>query len=234
MPVSANTLRKLTLAGIVGDALIDLVASIDADMASQIVTSYAPIERPVTPSALRMRRKREKDRASQVTVTVASQVTTPSPRPSPSPDKEIPPTPPKENNLFPDPTPQPRLVGARGAFEKFWSMFPNKVGKAAASKAFEKSISKVDLETMLAALDRYVHKTDDRPWCNPATWLNQERWADQPAQVARGSPSKPLTGLAAVEEKLRREILDEGFNGAQSSDRQDDAGFPFLRLEHQR
>jgi hypothetical protein len=34
---------------------------------------------------------------------------------------------------------------------------------------------------MMIGLEAYVDKTDDRPWCNPATWLNEGRWDDQPA-----------------------------------------------------
>lgn len=89
---------------------------------------------------------------------------------------------------------------ARDDFEtRFWPAYPNKVGKADASKAFVKAISKIQIEPMLEALDRYVHKTDDRPWCNPATWLNQERWTDQPAEAARAGPSRGGGGPRGLE-----------------------------------
>jgi hypothetical protein len=39
----------------------------------------------------------------------------------------------------------------------------------------------VTIEALMDGLARYVAKTDDRPWCNPATWLHQARWEDQPA-----------------------------------------------------
>ncbi|MBM6396182.1 YdaU family protein [Ochrobactrum anthropi] len=68
----------------------------------------------------------------------------------------------------------------------FWPIYPNKVGKPVARTAFIKARAKVDLETIMAGLRAYVSKTDDRAWCNPSTWLNQERWADAPAQVPRG------------------------------------------------
>lgn len=33
-------------------------------------------------------------------------------------------------------------------------------------------------------MQRYIAtKPPDRNWCNPATWLNQERWRDEPAAV---------------------------------------------------
>lgn len=77
---------------------------------------------------------------------------------------------------------------ARASFDLFWEMYPNKVGKKDAERKFI-AIAKsgvVTFDELMAGLDRYVHKADDRPWCNPATWLNQHRWTDKPAQVTNG------------------------------------------------
>ncbi len=104
------------------------------------------------------------------------------PTPLSHPDKEKSPRPPKEIN--PTLTPHP--------FERFWAAYPNKVGKADASKAFDRAIKRTSMDVLMAGLGIYAAKSDDRPWCNPATWLNQDRWADQPVAVARGSPqSRP-------------------------------------------
>lgn len=65
--------------------------------------------------------------------------------------------------------------------ERFWAAFPNKIGKADAMKAFNKASNKITPEVLFPALNLYANKSDDRPFCNPATWLNQERWLDQPA-----------------------------------------------------
>jgi hypothetical protein len=85
------------------------------------------------------------------------------------------------------------------AFDRFYENYPHKVGKAAARRAFEKVqrnfSSGLLWADFCAGVRRYTRKTDDRPWCNPATFLNQERWADQPAAVVpngrgpNGSPS---------------------------------------------
>jgi hypothetical protein len=93
-----------------------------------------------------------------------------------SPKKEIPPTPPKEKT-----TPSNSLSVVAREFDEFWSLFPNKVGKRDAERAFANARSRAPLETILDGLRRYAAKADDRPWCNPATFLNQDRWADQPA-----------------------------------------------------
>jgi hypothetical protein len=69
-------------------------------------------------------------------------------------------------------------------FDAFWNPYPNKVGKTDARKSFERirKSGRVTFEDLMMAWRRYIAKTDDRPWCNPATWLNQGRWEDQPAQ----------------------------------------------------
>lgn len=71
-------------------------------------------------------------------------------------------------------------------WDQFWERFPNKVAKADARKAFEKASKKIAPEILFPALQRYAAKTDDRPFCNPSTWLNQERWLDQPAVNSNG------------------------------------------------
>jgi hypothetical protein len=80
----------------------------------------------------------------------------------------------------------------------FWSAYPNKVGKAAALKAFVAARKRVDLTTMIEGLNRYAGKTDDRPWCNPATWLNQDRWTDMPAAVVLQRPAEDWSGRLKV------------------------------------
>lgn len=99
---------------------------------------------------------------------------------------------------------------------EFWAMFPNKVGKADAGKAFLRAIKRVDRKTMIEGLRRYVSKTDDRPWCNPSTWLNQDRWADMPAQVSRsrhdGQRPKREPDVADLANGLLRE-MEQAENG---------------------
>lgn len=110
------------------------------------------------------------------------------------------------------------------SFPEFWSLYPNKVGKRDAEKAFAKAIQRADLETIMAGLRRYVAKTDDRPWCNPATWLNQDRWEDQPAAApsprAASPPGKQSIGQMFQEEARRAGLIDEPSN--ESSGRLED------------
>ena len=98
----------------------------------------------------------------------------PSPSPSPSPE--------------PSPLPEPEKEDAReraclhDEFEDWYSGYPHKVGRGAAEKAFPSARKKTELAILIDGRDRYVRtKPPDRPWCNPATWLNQERWLDREA-----------------------------------------------------
>ena len=66
-------------------------------------------------------------------------------------------------------------------FDQFWSCYPRKIGKGAAKKAWEKL--KPDLETVLLAIEAQKQspawqKEGGQFIPHPATWLNQERWAD--------------------------------------------------------
>lgn len=99
----------------------------------------------------------------------------------------------KNNNIKED----NRKSDILDAFEKFWGVYPRKVGKAAALKAFEKAAKKADP----AYIIMYVIT-----WCNqgnlpemqyiphPTTWLNQERWNDDLSAVAQ---SKNASTIAA-------------------------------------
>lgn len=77
-------------------------------------------------------------------------------------------------------------------FEIWWQAYPRKEGKGAARKAYGAAVKKVDSLTLRTALMR--------PWPeearfipHPATWLNQERWADAPqAQPQRSASRDPF------------------------------------------
>lgn len=70
-------------------------------------------------------------------------------------------------------------------FERFWSVYPKKVGKGDARKSFLKiAPSGALLEKMLTAIvassASYQWKKDKGQFIpNPATWLNQQRWEDE-------------------------------------------------------
>lgn len=88
----------------------------------------------------------------------------------------------EKENITSPPTPS---EGADERFEKFWSVYPKKIGKGAALKAFKKIKPSAELlQTMVNAVEA---QKQSQQWTkdngqfipNPATWLNQERWNDE-------------------------------------------------------
>ena len=70
------------------------------------------------------------------------------------------------------------------AFDEWWQIYPHRIGKLAAEKSFERirKAGNVSFQTLVDGVRNYVRdKPPTRPWCNPATWLNQGRWDDEPA-----------------------------------------------------
>ena len=70
-------------------------------------------------------------------------------------------------------------------FDEFWHRYPRKVGKGHAQKAYAKAIKKVDHDELIYALSQQIPAMESkepqyRP--HPATWLNSERWNDEPEQ----------------------------------------------------
>ena len=112
------------------------------------------------------------------------------PSPPPAPPASLPPMRDINSTPFSPPlsppatSPTPNAIAMReasaAAFGRFWAAWPHKVGKPAALRAFGKHAGAID--EILAGVDRSVRdKPPDRPWLNPSTFLNQERWNDQPA-----------------------------------------------------
>jgi hypothetical protein len=81
--------------------------------------------------------------------------------------------------------------------ETFWPAYPHKVAKPAALKSFSKARKRASLETIMAGLERYANKTDDRHWANGSTWLNNDRWDDQegPRQEGNGKSAPPKASV---------------------------------------
>lgn len=78
-------------------------------------------------------------------------------------------------------------------FANFWLTYPHKVGKGAAEAKYRTARKSATQAELLDGVARYKRtKPDDRPWCNPATWLNQQRWLDQPdLPLSNGHDDRP-------------------------------------------
>jgi hypothetical protein len=94
--------------------------------------------------------------------------------------------------------------GLRESFSEFWRTYPRRVGKEAAWRAWQKAKPTRELLAQMAAALEWQCGQD--AWTkdggqfipHPATWLNQQRWLDEPTTV-RPAPTanKRVTGLMA-------------------------------------
>lgn len=95
------------------------------------------------------------------------------------------------------PVPVRQAAKPDGLFDRFWSAYPNKKGKADAVKAWAKL--KPDEPLLLKMLEAIRVQSLNPRWSEnggqyipyPATWLNGRRWEDEPAQPGRPVQSGP-------------------------------------------
>jgi len=90
------------------------------------------------------------------------------------------------------------------AFEEFWEAYPRKASKGAARTAWTKALSKADASLIIAAAAAYRDdpNREDGFTAHAATWLNQERWDDEPL------PSRTDT-LSSRERRLKQHLTDD-------------------------
>jgi hypothetical protein len=89
-------------------------------------------------------------------------------------------------------------------FDRFWAEYPAKIAKKAARKAFKTALKAADAEQIIAGAARYREDPNRSATAHPSSWLNQERWNDDPLPAFgdRSEPDKALK-LAALAEKVR-------------------------------
>jgi len=86
-------------------------------------------------------------------------------------------------------------TGVEDTFADFWAVYPKKVGKLAAVKAYSKALmTGVPPERLVEAVESYVGSIENPKFTkDPATWLNAGCWDDEPdsaRRAARHDPSK--------------------------------------------
>jgi hypothetical protein len=202
----AALIRSMAAAGAPSEAIALAVEAIEAAGAKDAARRQKQAER----------KRRSRDSHGTVTgqgVTVTARSQDPFVPPAAPNDVTTLPTT-VENNLNPttppiSPPPPASIDGWPLDFrEQFWSLFPNKVGKSAAISKLEAIRKRRDVpwQRLIGSLQRYAAKTDDRPWCNPQTWLNQGRWDDEPADPppsnGRAPPGHPDLSLDNLRARL--------------------------------
>jgi len=114
---------------------------------------------------------------------------------------------------------------ARDGFEEFWDRYPRRIGKAAARKSYAKAMKATTHDEIMFGLSQQMPSLASREQQyipHPSTWLNQERWNDEPDHNAsrngtHARADRPGTGMAqafaAVAERLSRNPEEGGSSG---------------------
>ena len=85
-------------------------------------------------------------------------------------------------------------------FDEFYSLYPRKEAKQKALQAYLKAIKKVDKDTLLEGLKKYIdyiktNKKEREFIKHPATWLNQGCWEDEYSKIAQFADKNSLIQL---------------------------------------
>jgi hypothetical protein len=106
---------------------------------------------------------------------------------------------------------QPHGASVHGTpgFATFWKLYPKRVGKGAASRAWKKHQCEKQATKIVLAVESqlaYLTRENGRFTPNPATWLNERRWDDEPPH-----PTSALVDDRNVQ--AAREFLAGGVKG---------------------
>lgn len=194
--------------------LADLGATVDVIVAALEALELKQAEVDAHKAAARERkqkqRERDKERDGHGTVTGQSRdpAVTPSLSLPPSPQTPQPPT-----HTHPgDITTHAREASKTGDFDEFWTTYPRSEGKAAARKAYPKALTKISHPDLMANLRRLLPSMAEDPQYAPhaSTWLNGERWEDEPTprQQARSRVALAVVPLQSADDIERRRKAD--------------------------
>lgn len=99
-------------------------------------------------------------------------------------------------------------------FDTFWALYPRRKGKGAARRAWDKAVRIATPETIMGGLeanmaDLKAREPQYQP--HPATWLNQERWEDEPDEQPAANVGMPdyrgsEQTVREIQEKVRARL----------------------------
>lgn len=129
----------------------------------------------------------------------------PLPVPNPIPNTNTPPNPQGGTRVdvgaTQDETPKRRTKpDTSPGFDEWFAIYPRHVAKAKALDSYRRAVTKIPIDKLLTITRDYAcavvgHVPKDKiPY--PATWLNQERWTDDPTEWAAALDQRPINGHA--------------------------------------
>lgn len=96
-------------------------------------------------------------------------------------------------------------------FDLFWKVYPIKVGKAAAKKAWDKAVEAELSDLIIDGALQYAQDPNRHPLytAHASTWLNAGRWSDEPLPQREVAPDeKRSLEATAARLKAEKERLD--------------------------
>lgn len=94
-------------------------------------------------------------------------------------------------------------------FHRFWLSYPRKVGKPAALRAFKAAMKRDPIQDIANGVHAWIYfwkhsETEEQFIPHPATFLNQERYRDEPPPIVAGN-SKSNKSMAAIQRLVERQ-----------------------------
>ena len=84
----------------------------------------------------------------------------------------------------------------RADFDRIWSVYPRKVSKGAALRAWQRLMTDDDaptIDALVSAVERYALSITEMRYCaHLATWITQQRWLDEITPVAQSATRQPV------------------------------------------
>lgn len=124
---------------------------------------------------------------------------TPTPPGTPREAQAEPPTHTRARPLPLSPTPSPKtppVAALPDRFDEFWSTYPRRIGRGQAVKAWKTATKKAEPDAILTAAASFAaasQSTELKFIPHPSTWLNGERWADEPPTLRAVGEARVLT-----------------------------------------
>jgi hypothetical protein len=178
--------------------LVMLTASVQAQADAHAALAVREEEKRAT-NRERMRTAREAAKAVRARAELCEHVLhNPSPFP-PMINNSTPLSPPRNISI--------KTPSAEPLFEDFWGVYPRKVGKGAARKAYRHALTRASHAEILAGAKRYAASKPDPDFTkHPTTWLNADCWLDE-GKVLEFRTSPPQRSWAEI--KAEREAKEK-------------------------
>jgi hypothetical protein len=103
--------------------------------------------------------------------------------------------------------PVPVQYGDKGPFDDWYAIYPRKVGKQAARRAYEKAIKKISHDQLIDRTAAYMRSVSKWPAQNmqyvpyPSAWLNKGHYDDDPAEWDRNA-EEDVVGETIIQMKM--------------------------------